>query len=76
MSAERAVQRLGESNVPDPFVLDQPITVTIELFTSDMADRASLIPFTQREGTRVSLTAPEMSSAYRGFRALVTLAAG
>ncbi len=76
VSAERAVERLADGNIPDPFVLDMPITVTIEFFTSDMADRASLIPFTKREGTRVSLTAPDMSSAYTGFRAMVTLASG
>jgi D-aminopeptidase len=76
VSAERAVERLTEGDFPDPFVLDLPITVTVELFASDMADRASLIPFTKREGTRVSLTTQEMTSAYKGFRAMVTLASG
>lgn len=76
MSAERAVQRLAEGDVPDPFALDLPITVTAEFFTSDMVDRASLIPSTKREGTRVSLTTQEMASAYKGFRAMVTLASG
>jgi D-aminopeptidase len=50
--------------------------VTIEFFKSDMADRATRIPFTKREGTRVSLTAPEMGSAYNGFSAMVMLASG
>jgi D-amino peptidase len=76
LSAERAVQRLAEDNVPDPFLLDSPITVTIEFFTSDMADRATRIPFTKREGTCVSLTVQEMASAYNGFRAMVMLALG
>ena len=76
MSAERAVQRLAEGNVPEPLVLDTPITVTVEFFTSDMADRATRIPFTKREGTRVSMTLPEMDSAYNGFRAMVMLALG
>jgi D-aminopeptidase len=53
-----------------------PITVTIEFFTSDFADRASLMPFTKRDGTRVSFTAQEMDTIYRGFRAMVTLASG
>ena len=74
--AQRAVERLAQHNVPAPFVLDTPITVTVEFFTSDMADRATRIPFTQRQGTRVSLTAPEMDSAYNGFRAMVMLASG
>jgi D-amino peptidase len=76
LSAERAVQRLAKGDVPEPFVLDTPITVTVEFFTSDMADRATRIPFTKREGTRVSLTLQEMASAYNGFRALVMLASG
>ncbi|HET9907954.1 MAG TPA: M55 family metallopeptidase [Anaerolineales bacterium] len=75
-AAERAVRRLKEGNMPKPFVVDTPVRATIEFFTSDMADRATLIPFTEREGTRVSLTAPEMVLAYKGFRAMVTLASG
>jgi len=74
LSAERAVQRLAEGSAPDPFVVDTPVTVTVEFFTSDMADKATRIPFTKREGTCVSLTAPEMASAYNGFRAMVMLA--
>jgi D-amino peptidase len=74
-SAERAVQRLTDGDVPEPFVLDTPITVTVEFFTSDMADRATRMPFTKRAGTRVSLTLPEMASVYNGFRSLVMLAA-
>lgn len=76
VTAQRAVERLTESDIPDPFVLDMPVTVTVEFFASDMADRASLVPFTKRQGTRVSFTAEEMVSAYRGFRAMVTLASG
>ena len=74
MGAARAVTRLQDGDVPDPFVLDLPVRVTVEFFTSDMADRASKIPFTQRDGTRVSLTTQEMATAYSGFRSMVTLA--
>ena len=76
MSAARAVTRLQDGDVPDPFVIDLPVRVTVEFFTSDMADRASKIPFTQRDGTRVSLTTQEMASAYSGFRSMVMLALG
>ena len=75
-TAARAITRLTDGDVPDPFVLDTPVRVTIEFFTSDMADRATRIPFTQRDGTRVSLTTQEMASAYNGFRAMVMLAIG
>ena len=74
--AARAVGRLAEGDVPDPFVLDSPVRVTVEFCTSDMADRASRIPFTQRDGTRLSFTTESMASAYNGFRALVMLASG
>jgi len=76
VTASRAVERLAEGDVPDPFVLDTPVRVTVEFFTSDMADRAARIPFTQRDGTRVSFSAQEMALAYNGFRALVSLASG
>ena len=74
LSAKRAVEWLRRGDAPEPFVLDTPVTVTIEFFTSDMADRATRIPFTKREGTRVSLITQEMTSAYNGFRAMVMLA--
>lgn len=74
LSAARAVTRLAEGDAPDPFVLDSPIRATVEFFTSDMADRAALLPATQREATRVSLAGTDMVTVYRGFRAMVTLA--
>jgi D-amino peptidase len=76
LSAERAVQRLAQGDAPGPFMLDTPITVAIEFFASDMADRATRIPGTQRDGTRVLLNAPDMIAAYNGFRAMVMLASG
>lgn len=74
MAASRAVQRLEDNDVPDPFVVDTPVRVTVEFFTSDMADRASRIPFTQRDGRCVSLTTQEMAAAYNGFRSMVMVA--
>jgi D-amino peptidase len=73
-AAVRAVEGLMDGDAPDPFVLDTPVRVTVEFFTSDMADKASKIPLTQREGTRVSLSVEEMVSAYGGFRSMVTMA--
>ena len=75
-AAKRAIERLAEGSAPDPFVLDTPIRVTVEFFSSDMADRASTIPFTGREGTCVSFTAQEMTTAYSAFHSMVMLAAG
>jgi len=76
LTAARALERLRDGDVPDPFVLDAPVEVTVDFFTSDMADKASKIPFTRREGTRVSLSVEEMASAYNGFRSMVMLAMG
>lgn len=75
-AASHAVERLSEGDMTDPLVLDTPIRVTVEFFTSDMADRASTMPFTQREGTRVSFSAKEMEMAYSAFRTMVMLAVG
>ena len=75
-AACRAVERLAEGDISDPFVLDTPIRVTVEFFTSDMADRASKVPYTEREGTRVSFSAKEMETAYTAFRSMVMLAMG
>ena len=76
LAASHAMENLLDGDIPDPFILDTPIRVTVEFFTSDMADRASKIPFTKREGTRVSFTANEMVSAYSGFRSMVMMASG
>ncbi len=73
-SAARAVTRLADGDSPDPFVLDSPIRAVVDFFTSDMADRASLLPAAQREQTRVTVTGQTMDAVYRGFRALVMLA--
>lgn len=75
-AACRAVERLAEGDISEPFVLDSPVRVTVEFFTSVMADKASLMPFTQRDGTRVSFTAQQMDAAYSGFRSMVIMASG
>lgn len=75
-AACRAVERLSQGAATDPFVLDVPIRVTVEFAESDMADRVSLLPYTQRDGTRVTFPAKEMETAYRAFRSMVSLSAG
>ena len=75
-AACRAVERQAQGAATKPFILEPPILITVEFFTSDMADRASIIPFTQRDGRCVSFTAQEMTSAYNAFRSMVMLAMG
>ncbi len=55
---------------------DTPIRVTVEFFSSDMAERAATILLTEREGTCVFCNAPEMTAACQAFRVMVSLAMG
>ena len=71
--AKRAVTRLVKKDVPQPLVFKAPIKVTVELFTSDMADRAMLLPGVERDGLKLSFAAGDVLKAYSGFRALVSL---
>jgi len=49
--------------------------VTVELVHSEMADRAAILPGVRRlEGKRIELAADDVPTAYRAFRAAVTLA--
>jgi D-amino peptidase len=74
-AARRAVGRLAEGDAPPPLQLDVPVTVTIELATADMADRAALLPGARRPaGRHVEVTAADPVEAYRAFRAAVALA--
>jgi len=74
-AAVRGVRRLKEGGAPPPLRLPAPINGVIELVTSDMADRASLLPEVRRmDGRRIEFSAPDMPEAYRLFRAVVMLA--
>ncbi len=74
-AARRAVQRWRDGQAPGPFRLQPPITVTVDLVHSDMADRAAIAPGVRRlEGKRVELAADDVPTAYRAFRAVVALA--
>ena len=74
-AAERAVTRLREGRGPAPLRLSAPIEVVVELVTSEMADRAAILPAARRlEGKKVGFGAQDMVLAYRAFRSLVALA--
>jgi D-amino peptidase len=74
-AAGRAVRRLREGQAPPPFVLPAPLQVAVELISSDMADRASLLPHVERVGgRRLEFSAPDMPTMYRLFSAVVSLA--
>jgi D-amino peptidase len=73
-AARRAVDKLKRRVSPEPFIVDTPVLVTVDLMSSDMADRAVLIPGIQRDGTRVSIEAADMNAAYSAFQAIDALA--
>nr|NIV30202.1 peptide transporter [Anaerolineae bacterium] len=60
---------------PQALRLQAPITATLELVTSDMADRAALLPGAKRlEGKRIEIVVDDAATAYRAFRSAVALA--
>jgi D-amino peptidase len=75
-AAAKAVSRLAKHKAPDPFVLEEPILLSVEFFNSAMADHAMRMPGVERDGTCMTLSLPDMLTAYNAFRALVTLASG
>jgi len=73
--AAQAVRRFLAGVAPAPLKLAEPVTVMIEFFYSDMADKAALLPGAiRRDGRRVEMHASNMPAAYQAFRAAVTLA--
>lgn len=75
MAAREAVERLGNAHSPEPLRTETPVSIRIELVTSEMADRAAIFPGASRlEGKQVEFVAPDIVDAYRAFRAVVALA--
>ncbi len=72
-AAQRAVENLKRGVATKPFVLKRPIQVTVELNSSDMADKAMLMPGVVRDGLKLIFTAADMPKAYSAFRALVLM---
>ena len=72
-AAQQAIKNLKKKNAPKPFVLKTPIKVTVELNSSDMADKAMLMPGVTRDGLKLSFQADDMLKAYSAFRALVLM---
>ena len=72
-AAKRAVEKLRRGIEIKPFVLKRPIKVTVELNSSDMADKAMTMPGVARDSLKLSFTADDMPKAYSAFRALVLM---
>lgn len=73
-AAASAVQRLKNGEAPRPHKFDPPIQLEIEFTHSEMADRAALLPGSNRYGRRIAYAASDMPAIYSAFRAAVNLA--
>lgn len=75
-AASRAVLKLREKKAPAPKKISTPVRIAVEFMNTQHADRAYLIPNTERiSGTRIEYTAPDMIVAVRAFRAMATISA-
>lgn len=72
--ARRAVTRLSRRDNPGILHVPPPITLTIEFPNSNMADRAALLPGTQREERRISYEAEDVVTAFKAMRSALALA--
>lgn len=70
----KAIGNLHKGLAPKPYVVQSPIQITIELISSDMADRAGRLPGSQRVGNKISFASQDMVTAYKTFRAAAGLA--
>jgi D-amino peptidase len=74
VGASKAVERLAKGEAPKPLHLPSPITAAIDLTTSEMADRASLLPGSRRDGRRIEFTGQDMPTIYALLRTALALA--
>ncbi len=72
-ATQRATKNFMKKIAPKPFILKTPIRVVVELNSSDMADKAMLMPGVTREGLKLSFQADGMPKAYSAFRALILM---
>lgn len=76
-AARTAVRRLEAGKAPAPFKVTSPVEMVVEFTQSRMADRAGILPGSQRlEDRRVGYTAADMLETYSAFQALTALAGG
>lgn len=73
-AAHSAVTRLKAGQVPRPFRLAEPVELVVELQRSEMADGAASLPGVEREGRRITYTAPDVLTAFNALRAILALA--
>lgn len=73
-AARRAAARLRAGNAPRPFRASAPVVMTVEFPDSAMADRAALLPGTEREERRIRYTGEDILVVLRAMRTALALA--
>jgi D-amino peptidase len=74
-SAQRALETFMRGQGPAPLQTQSPVTVGVEFLNSELADRAALLPGSERcDGRKIQFVSPDMAAAYLAFRASVALA--
>jgi D-amino peptidase len=74
-TAERAVRKLAAGQAPAPLAVAHPIRMQVAFHYTIMADSAALLPgATRLDGRTIAYESADMVSAYRSFRAAVSLA--
>ncbi len=69
------IKLLREGKAPPLFAVAAPAQLAVEFVYTQHADRAYLIPGTERiSGTRLEYTAPDIVTAHRALRAMTMLA--
>jgi len=75
-TAERAAHKYLEGNPPAPLSPELPVRIRVEFLNTLQTDKACLLPGAARlDGRRIEIQADDMVTAYRSFRAAVSLAA-
>lgn len=74
-TAEKAIRKLAGGNAPAPLAVATPIKMEVAFHYTTMADAAALLPGAVRlDGRTIAYESSDMVSAYRSFRAAVSLA--
>jgi D-amino peptidase len=73
-AAQRAVSALKAGQGTKPARVEAPVTIRLEFHHAGQADQAALVPGCVRvDGRTVEITAADMVTAYRAFRAAASL---
>jgi D-amino peptidase len=73
--AYRALRNFQAGKGPAALKVEEPVKLAVEFLYSEMGDKAELLPGSTRvDGRKIEFTSPDMPTAYRSFRAAVTLA--